>query len=342
MNKIKYYLFSMVLLFVATSMVFSQTKRNGTAGATELLIPVGGRSVAMGGANLTNSLGVEAMFWNPANIARSGNSADFIASHMNYIADIGVEYGAITFSAGSIGNFGFSVKALNLGNIDKTTDAHPDGTGETFSPQYVTLGVAYSKMLSDRVSVGVNMHWISEKIEFVSTTGLGFDFGVTYSNLASINGLSFALVLKNIGPDLKFNGSGLWVKALAQNQKRGEQYYKISAADFSLPTSFSIGLGYKLKFNDENQLQLVGAFTNNNFYTDQYNGGLEYNYNNFLYLRGGYTYTNHVNSADVLYNFSAGFGVRHTFGGVSVQFDYAYLPAQYFSNTNIFSITLGL
>ncbi len=60
-----------LLLFLATCSIFAQGERIGTAGATEVLIPVGGRGVAMGGAMLTNSVGVDAIFWNPANISRA-------------------------------------------------------------------------------------------------------------------------------------------------------------------------------------------------------------------------------------------------------------------------------
>ncbi len=332
----------MFLTFIATSSLFGQADRIGTAGATELLIPVGGRGVAMGSANLTNSVGVDAIFWNPANIARSTNSVDVMASHMTYIADIGVEFGAVGVNFGEFGNMAFSIKSLNIGDILKTTVDNPDGTGQTFAPQYTVLGLSYSKMLSDRVSVGTNINFVSENVDLVSASGLSFDFGVTYSELAGINGFSMAVILKNIGSDLKFDGSALWLPATNNDQARGEQFYKIDAASFSLPTTLDIGLGYKLAIDSQNHLDLVGSFVNHNFYTDQYKVGAEYNYDNLLFFRGGYNYTTNFDAAETLYKFSVGFGINYDLSGIGVKIDYAYLPTEFFDDTHLISLSLGI
>lgn len=73
---------------------------------------------------------------------------------MNYIADIGVQFGAVGVNFEEFGSIAFSIKSLSVGDIIKTTVENPDGTGQTFAPQYSTIGLSYSKMLSDRVSVG--------------------------------------------------------------------------------------------------------------------------------------------------------------------------------------------
>lgn len=330
-----------LLMFIAISSLFAQGERIGTAGATELLIPVGGRGVAMGGATLTNSVGVDAIFWNPANVARSNNSVNVLASHMSYIADIGVEYGAASFNIESFGTIGLSIKSLSIGEIDKTTIQNPDGTGQTFQPQYTVLGVSYSKMLSDRVSVGTNVNFVSETIDLVTASGLSFDFGVTYANLAGVEGFDMAVVLKNIGPDMKFDGSGLYTAADA-GDSRGEQFYKIDAAAFSLPTTLDIGLGYSVSFDDVNAVQFAGTFSNHNFYTDQYKFGAEYNYDNLLFLRGGYNHTTEFEASETLYKFYAGFGLNYDVGGVDLMLDYAYMPTEFFSDTHNFSLGFGI
>ncbi|MCW9097306.1 MAG: hypothetical protein OQJ93_07945, partial [Ignavibacteriaceae bacterium] len=55
--------------------------RTGTAGAAELLIPVGPRGIAMGEANVATSFGLEALFWNPAGVAKMENSSQVMFSH---------------------------------------------------------------------------------------------------------------------------------------------------------------------------------------------------------------------------------------------------------------------
>src|SRR5438128_2487144 len=68
----------------------------GTAAASELLIPVGAQSVALGGSEMASVSGIEVIYWNPAGLARSEKGANAMFSHMSYIADIGVEYFAVS------------------------------------------------------------------------------------------------------------------------------------------------------------------------------------------------------------------------------------------------------
>ena len=82
-------LISVIILLLAVSNVFAGGgKRTGTAGASELLIPVGPRGIAMGESNLVAATGIEALFWNPAGVSHMQNNADVLFSHMSYIADI--------------------------------------------------------------------------------------------------------------------------------------------------------------------------------------------------------------------------------------------------------------
>ncbi|RKZ00396.1 MAG: hypothetical protein DRQ13_00510, partial [Ignavibacteriae bacterium] len=105
-------------------------KRTGTGGASHLLIPVGPRGIAMGEANVSTSTGIESLFWNPAGVAKMDGSTDLLFSHMSYIADIGVEYGALAANFEGFGVLSLSLKALSIGDIQVTTTANPDGTGE--------------------------------------------------------------------------------------------------------------------------------------------------------------------------------------------------------------------
>lgn len=210
MNKLK--LFSIVAATIAiifSSVVFADGgDRVGTAGSTQLLIPVGARGIAMGFTSITDSKGVESLFWNPANLSREvGTSVTF--SRMSYIADIGVDYGALGFSLGKLGSLALSIKSISVGDIAVTTVENPDGTGQFFKPSFITTGLTYSIMLSDRISVGLTTNLNFEKLGDVSKSNLSFNAGINYTNLANLKGLSLGVVLKNFGPSSSFSGSGL-------------------------------------------------------------------------------------------------------------------------------------
>src|SRR5262245_34075160 len=68
--------------------------RKGTVGATELQIPVGPRSTALGGAVASDVDGIEAMFWNPAGLAtNAGTEAMF--SNTQYFAKMKLYYAGV-------------------------------------------------------------------------------------------------------------------------------------------------------------------------------------------------------------------------------------------------------
>ena len=105
--------------------------RSGTAAAPELFIPVGARDMALGGASIATTAGLEALHWNPAGLARAHSDVGLLFSTMSYIADIQVNYTAISGRFGRFGSLALSLKSLDIGAIPITTEAQPDGTGGT-------------------------------------------------------------------------------------------------------------------------------------------------------------------------------------------------------------------
>lgn len=341
MKKINFIVLLLLVSLLTTSVFAGGGSRNGTAGAAQLLIPVGARGIAMSGSSLIGSSGAEAIYWNPANLARGESNTNVMFSHMNYIADIGVEYGAISTNLEGFGAIGLSIKSLNVGKIDVTTVQNPDGTGQTYSPQFMTLGFTYSRLLSDRISVGITANLVTEKIELVSTTGFAFNVGVSYKNLGNVDGLSFAVVLKNLGPQMKYDGSGLLIRADAASLERPTQLYAIQAAGFELPSTLELGLGYNYNFNSSNSLMVNGVFQNSNFYGDEYKLGLEYTFDNLLFVRGGYMFMPELEKDDNIYGLTAGFGIKYNLGGVDLKFDYGFRDTKYFDDNHVFTVSLG-
>lgn len=335
-----------ILLVVAglgTQLYAGGQDRAGTSAAPHLLIPIGARYLAMGGGPTANATGVEALFWNPAGVDRSMHDVDAMFSHRTFIADIALNYFAVTGKLG-FGTVGLSLKSLNIGDIPVTTEAQPDGTGEIFSPSYFVLGVTYSRQLTDRISIGVSANMISETFAQVSSTGISFDAGVQYRDVLAIPRLDIGVAMKNIGPPMKYGGSGLWIEASAPGSQRGVTFYKVEAAAFELPSVVEIGIAYTNTFDESNRLQVSGTFQNNNYAYDEYRLGLEYAFKDMLFLRGGGLIG--AGSSDqtphIFQNLTLGAGVMFTnVEGVNVAVDYAYVPVKYFTTNHAFSIKLG-
>ena len=315
--------------------------RTGTGGAAQLQIPVGPRGIAMGESSIATAYGVEALFWNPAGVARLSSSADVMFSHMSYIADIGVEYGAVAANFEGFGVIALSLKSLAVGDIPVTTTQDPDGTGATFAPQMLTAGLTFARQLTDRISVGLTTNIIMETLGEVNSTGVAFNVGVVYETLGDIDGLSMGLAMKNIGPQMQYEGSGLMYLASASNLQRPPSYLKVEAASFDLPSSFEMGLGYKMKLGEINALQFSGAYQTNNYSGDEYKLGADYGYNKMFFARVGYQGAPQVSSENYLYGLTAGAGICYDLGGIAVTVDYAYRDAKYFNGNHVFALSLG-
>lgn len=337
----KFLLLALVLSgFALQNLEAGNRSRIGTAGAQELLIPVGARGIALGNSSLANATGVEAIFWNPAGVVRSDYGTEVMFSHMNIIADIGVDYGAVAVNAGDFGTLAFSIKSLSFGDIPVTTDEFTDGTGEFFSPTFVTVSGTYAKMLNERISVGGTLNIISEKIMSTSASGFGISAGVQYHGLV-IPELKLGVAVKNIGSSMKYDGSNLYYPADVVGAERPAQFYKIDAAEFDIPSTLEIGLAYDRKINDMNAISVATNFQNNNYQADELKVGAEYAFNNMIFVRGGYLASPNAQADEYIYDYAFGFGINYDLGGLAVKVDYAYRHLKSLDANNIITVNLG-
>ena len=91
--KIKYLLVILLLisLMVSVQEISAGGKRIGSAAGIELIIPMGAQNVGIGGSNVANVSGLEAMYWNPAGLSQvMGVEAGF--NYMTYFADMKISY----------------------------------------------------------------------------------------------------------------------------------------------------------------------------------------------------------------------------------------------------------
>lgn len=334
----------LILSFSVVETFGGGQNRAGTSGAPELRIPVGARYLALAGSPIANVTGLEAIYWNPAGVDFSPNSANALFAYRSYIADMNLNYIAASGKLGDLGSIGISFKSLNIGDINVTTMDQPDGTGQIFTPTYFVLGLTYSKQLTDRIGVGANFNLVNETIDRVSASTFSFDIGVQYRDMLQVPGLNLGVVVKNLGSPIKYDGNAMFVNAEAVGANRGPTYYKIDAATAELPSEIAIGLSYQRKIDEENSLTLSGSFVNNNYTYDDYKVGLEYTFKNIFYVRGGYLWSPQStdNTPNIFqdYTLGAGFNLKE-FSGLDLAVDYAYVPVKYFDANHVFSISFG-
>lgn len=344
---------SLVVLFSAINAFAGTGKRIGTAGAMELMIPVGARGTALGGNFTAGISGVDAMYWNPAGIAASTRAAELMVSQMNYFADIDLTYLAVQANLGKFGFLGASIKSVDFGNIDETTNYAPDGTGSTFSPGYMVLGATYARSMTDRILFGFTAKLVSERVMDVSASGMAFDIGVQYNTQM---GLKLGVVLKNLGSAMRFSGNALEqsvdLPGYLQEPYAQPENLRIISQSFEMPTTMDIGLAYTMNPIEHHSVTVMGDFRNHQFGMDSFGGGLEYTFKMDKFsasLRGGAMASQDVENNKIVFKDDANV-IGPCFGGglfyqlasqLSLNLEYAYRVNERLSDNQVFSITIG-
>lgn len=263
--------------------------RQGEEGAKQLLINPWARSAGLHSMNTSMVSGTDALFLNVAGVARI-NKTQIQIGHTRYLdgADIGVNALALAQKVGKGGAFGISLVALDLGDFDLTTTETSEGSGATYSPSYFNLGISYSHLFPNHVSVGIMAKFVNEGIPNAGARAMAIDAGVQYVTGQKDN-FKFGISLRNIGGKMRFTGEGLSTSNDGNNEVFDYPitYYQRSA-EYELPSQLNIGASYDWLLGRTGRLTLMGNFTSNAFSRDQLGGGLEFALRQNFALRIGY------------------------------------------------------
>ncbi len=316
-----------VLIFAACVLVPSPlvAQKVGSTSMQFLKVLPSARATALGEAYSTLALGSEAVFWNPSGLVAVRNQ-EFSLTYIDWLFDTRQGAFAYAFSLGTAGVLGVQIQYVDFGVFEETTNdrpyiSNPDApgfTGRTFRPFSYVAGLTFARSLTDRFSVGLGVKYAHESLfdgqmvramvtqgsfEEVKTWGdvFLFDFGIRYNT--GFRSIQLASVVQNFGPDVKYAKEANPVPLLFR--------FGI-AADL-------IGSNALLISEEEgNRLTVAFDIFHPNDYSQQGHLGVEYEFAEFLSLRGGYKFN---------YDFEGvtfGGGVRHTVAGIPLTLDYSY------------------
>ncbi|MEO8761228.1 MAG: PorV/PorQ family protein [Bacteroidia bacterium] len=337
--------------------------RGGSAGAQELLINPYASSSGWGNANSSCVRGLESMFSNIAGMAFT-RKTEVMFSHTNWLGGSGITINnfGLTQHVGSTGCIGINVMSMSAGAIGITTTDLPNGTGATYNPSFINIGLSYAKGFSDNIYGGATVRIIQESINNVKASGIAIDAGVQY-HTGRYDQVHFGIALRNVGPKMSYNGDGLSFDA---NVLNGTQYnssvngytasFENKSAGIELPSCLNIGGGYDFYLTKDTaglkkdfRLTVAANFTSNSFTNDLYTGGLEFAIKKFVMIRGGYTYEKHGGTSSLSVNTftgpSAGATLQLPFGKdkkSTFAIDYSYRSTSAFSGVNTFGLRVNL
>lgn len=237
----------------------------GTFGGQFLKIPVGARAEGMGGAFVGVADDASSIFWNAAGVARIDPEKSVLSfNHAVLPADIQFTQAGYVFHMKRIpGAVGVNVRSLRMDPMNETTSFQPEGTGNTFDAGFMTVGLTYARSFTDKFSAGVTGNFIHSGLAEFSQQTYSFDIGTLYD--VGTLGMKIGMSISNIGSQEKF------IDRTAR-----------------IPSLFRVGTSATL-FQSAGQ-RLLGSFEFSHppDNSERMNVGMEYGFQKFMFLRGGY------------------------------------------------------
>lgn len=328
-----------VLLISSTFLFSGEVTKVGTTAVGFLAIDVGSRATAMGGAYVAVASDATAIFWNPAGITSISNPQAMF-QYAQWIADINFNYAALVLPIATVGSFGLSITSVTMDDMERTTIANPDGTGEMFSAGSYALGLSYARKLTDRFSIGFNIKYLNETIYHSSASGFAFDIGTLFTT--QLNGMKIGMSISNYGPKVKMSGRDMLTQVDIDPNVSGNNENlnaNLKTEEFDLPLLFRVGVSMDiLKGAGNSNLIFSADALHPNDDVESVNLGAEYIFNDLVSLRAGYS---SLFSKDSFQGLSLGAGLNYTImSNTRLIVDYAYKDFGLLNNVQMF--TLGL
>ena len=181
-----------------------------TEGALFLLLPVGGRAIGLGQANVASVDGSEAVWWNPAGLARQ-NKRELAIHHSEPFLETSAN--ALTFAVPStlLGVLALSVNILDFGT-EQQTDANNNPIG-TITTRSFVYAATYATTVGSRLNAGITYKLLQFSVGCsagcpagvgANATSSAIDVGAQY-DLRGLVPLTLGVAVRNLGPPLQVN-----------------------------------------------------------------------------------------------------------------------------------------
>ena len=297
-----------------------------------MLISPDARSGGMGNLSLAMSPEANDLFGNTAKLPYLNEAKGFLINYTPWLKDLGLNdvYLASTGYYKKLddkSSINTSLRFFSLGDID-FRDEVGNVNLPSQRPSEFSYDFGYSILLSDKFSMGVTLRYIYSKLVSGSYGGtainyragntLAGDISLFYKQKEDLQGFHAGLLLSNLGGKISYS-----------NETKNKYF---------IPANFALGMGYLNKIDAENSIEvgvdinrlMVPANPDNsntesvnqyfsqsvvaswfNSFNNKYgmplgeslkiSTGIEYNYSNRFYLRGGYFIDNNKNLGNMQY-----------------------------------------
>ncbi len=260
------------------------------SGGETLKTAIGARQAGMGEMFTALSGDIHCLYYNPAGLA--GLATPVITS--SYTSNIFENQEALVAGGLPVSWAGPGALAFSLVNAlgAKMEINHLDGTSENLISQndfLATLG--YAQQFLPNFHAGANIKVLSSTlVEQYTATAVGVDLGILMRD-AVLPGVNIGAALQHVGSKIQYDEEG-----------------------DAMPTTLRIGIAYQRVFQQEHGLRAGVDFLFPNDSDSLQHIGVEYAWQNTLFLRAGYKLGYDLDT------FTVGGGANYQ----GIQFDYAF------------------
>ncbi|MBO4614616.1 MAG: PorV/PorQ family protein [Bacteroidales bacterium] len=316
MKRIYLILLISILGLVSSDLFAGNWQRAGQAGASQLLLNPWARTSGWGEAGVACVTGYESMHLNVAGLAFT-KKLEVGFNNTQYLVGSGLQINAaaLAIRVGENSVLGAMVNVFNWGEIEKTSEAMPEGGFGTYKPGYATIGLSYAREFSNSIFGGITIKMLNEHIDNLKSSGFAIDAGIQYitgfgkdkAGNRNRDNIHFGITMKNVGTTMKYTGDGMTFVGFSPTGT--SMSVENRSQEYELPSLIKIGFSYHIRLApkvDEEEdvvysnhnLAIALNFTSNSFTKDQFHVGLEYSFMEYLFLRAGYTYESGIESVD--------------------------------------------
>lgn len=273
-----YSILTMMVLWSSTSFAGNDPynectqSKAGIAGFTFLKIIPTARIAGMGNSFVAITDDINSIFTNPAGIGMLKEKYSFHFSNTKWFVNSNYYAGAFAMHLGGINYLGITAVGLvPEKTLERNTAvSDPAGlTGKYIDMYDYAIGLNYAAKVFNRLSIGIKLNYVNEKIMYLSTSNLLFDIGsIFYTNFKT---LRIGMAMRNFGSDAQYPNRIL----------------------FHMPIIYTIGIAgevYGLEEKSPVKITLSGEATYQVDYGQRFQLGAEIWLMNVLALRGGYMF----------------------------------------------------
>lgn len=332
-NKLRNIVLAAALMFLCNQVNAQATRLKLQSTAVPfMMISPDARSGGMGNLSLGMSPEANDLFGNTAKLSYLKEPRGFLINYTPWLKDLGLS-DVYLASAGYYkqlneqSTLNTSLRFFSLGNID-FTDESGMATLPSQRPNEFSYDIGYSLLLNEKLSIGATLRYIHSKlvqgsfgstaINYKAGNTISGDISLFYKQNYDLQGFHAGLLLSNMGGKISYS-----------NETKNKYF---------IPANIGIGVGYLNKIDADNAIEfgidvnrlMVPASPDNtdadavnnyfsqsvlNSYFNSFSAkygvpfseslkasvGIEYNYTDRFYVRGGYFMDNNKNLGNMQY-----------------------------------------